>query len=39
MESGVVFSGAIAPSIALELVGFPLLAWWMIVSGKRAVQL
>ena len=36
MDSGVVFSAAIAPSIAFELVGFPLLAWWLIASGKRA---
>jgi hypothetical protein len=36
MDSGVVFSAAIAPSIALELIGFPLLAWWLIASGKRA---
>ena len=36
MDSGVVFSAAIAPSIAFELVGFPLLAWWLIASGNRA---
>jgi len=35
MDGGVVFSAAIAPSIAFELVGFPLLAWWLIASGKR----
>jgi len=37
MDSGVIFSAAIAPSIAFELIGFPLLAWWLVVSGKRAV--
>lgn len=35
MESGAIFSAAIAPSIALELIGFPLLAWWLAVSGRR----
>ena len=35
MDSGVIFSAAIAPSIALELIGFPLLAWWLAVSEKR----
>jgi len=35
MDTGVVFSAAIAPSIAFELVGFPLLAWWLIASDKR----
>jgi hypothetical protein len=39
MDSGVIFSAAIAPSIAFELIGFPLLAWWLIASGKRAAQL
>ena len=34
MDSGVIFSTAIAPSIALELIGFPLLAWWLVVSEK-----
>jgi len=37
METGVVFSAAIAPSFAFELVGFPLLAWWLIASGKKEV--
>ena len=35
MDSDVIISAAIAPSIALELIGFPLLAWWLVVS-KRA---
>ena len=35
MESGAIFSAAIAPSIAFELIGFPLLAWWLVVSGRR----
>jgi hypothetical protein len=37
MDSGVIFSTAIAPSIALEFIGFPLLAWWLTASAKRAV--
>jgi hypothetical protein len=38
IDSGVIFSAAIAPSIALELIGFPLLAWWLVVSGRREDQ-
>jgi hypothetical protein len=38
MDSDVIFSAAIAPSIALELIGFPLLAWWLVVSGRREDQ-
>jgi hypothetical protein len=38
IDSGVIFSIAIAPSIALELIGFPLLAWWLVVSGRREDQ-
>ncbi|MFT5787227.1 MAG: hypothetical protein ACI9KK_002589 [Ascidiaceihabitans sp.] len=38
IDSGVIFSAAIAPSIALELIGFPLLAWWLVVSGRRGDQ-
>jgi uncharacterized protein DUF4345 len=37
VDTGVIFSAAIAPSLAFELVGFPLLAWWLIASGKREV--
>ena len=37
MDAGVIFSAAIAPSLVFELVGFPLLAWWLIASGKREV--
>ena len=37
MDSDVIFSAAIAPSITFELIGFPLLAWWLVVSGKREV--
>lgn len=36
MDMSVVFGGAIGPSVALELIGFPLLAWILIRSGKRA---
>lgn len=39
MESGVLFSPAILPSLMLELVGFPLLAYWLIMSGKREEKL
>jgi hypothetical protein len=35
MDAGVILSAAIAPSLAFELFGFPLLAWWLISSGKR----
>ncbi|KPA20653.1 hypothetical protein shim_31060 [Shimia sp. SK013] len=35
MDTEVIFSAAIAPSLAFELVGFPLLAWWLVASGKR----
>lgn len=35
MDSGVIFSAAIAPSVVLELFGFPLLAWWLVMSGRR----
>lgn len=34
LASGVIFSAAVAPSMVLELIGFPLLAWWLIKSGK-----
>ena len=35
MDSGVILSAAIAPSLAFELIGFPLLAWWIWMSGKN----
>ena len=35
LESGVIFSAAIAPSFAFEVIGFPLLAWWMMASGRH----
>ena len=35
MNAEVIFSSAILPSLVFELVGFPLLACWLIVSGKR----
>lgn len=37
MDMGVIFSTAFAPSLALELIGFPLLAWWLVVSAPREV--
>ena len=36
IEGGAVFSAAIAPSMVFELIGFPLLAWWLVKSGKSA---
>ena len=38
MDSGVIFSAAIAPSLVLELLGFPLLAWWLVVSKNREAK-
>lgn len=35
MANGGILSAAIAPSLAFELVGFPLIAWWLIISEKR----
>ncbi len=35
MNTDVMFSAAIAPSFAFELVGFPLLAWWLMASGRQ----
>jgi len=38
IDSGGIFSAAIAPSISPELFGFPLLAWWLVVSRRREDQ-
>ncbi|MFT6943467.1 MAG: hypothetical protein ACI8Z1_004025 [Candidatus Azotimanducaceae bacterium] len=38
MDSGVIFSAAIAPSFVLELIGFPLLAWWLVMSKNREIK-
>ena len=38
MGSGVIFSAAIVPSIALELIGFPLLARWLVKSKNGRVN-
>lgn len=35
MDSGVIFTVEVAPSLAFELLGFPLLAWWLVSSGRR----
>ena len=35
LDTGVIFSAAIAPSITIEIIGFPLLAWWLLASGKQ----
>lgn len=37
LSSGVVFSAAIIPSMTLELIGFPLVGWWLLRSGKRPI--
>lgn len=37
MNLDVIFSAAVALSLALELVWFPLLAWWLVASAKRVV--
>lgn len=34
-DSGVVFSAAIIPSLVFELIGLPLLAWWLLRSAKE----
>jgi hypothetical protein len=36
LDCGAVFSAAILPSLALEIIAFPLLAWWLVRSGKFA---
>jgi len=36
IENGVVFSPAILPSLALEVLAFPLLGWWVFWSGRPA---
>ena len=38
VDSDVIFSAAIAPSLVLELFGFPLLAWWLVVSKNRETK-
>jgi hypothetical protein len=38
LDSGVIFSAAIAPSLMLELFGFPLLAWRLVVSKNRETK-
>jgi hypothetical protein len=38
IDSGVIFSAAIAPSIMLELFGFPLLAWWLVMSKNQKTK-
>ena len=35
LEGGAVFSAAIVPSLALEIIGFPLLAWWLLQTAKQ----
>ncbi|MGR3647626.1 MAG: DUF4345 domain-containing protein [Shimia sp.] len=39
LDTEVLFSASIAPSLTFELVGFPLLAWWLMASGKRDAQI
>ena len=38
VDSDVIFSAAIAPSLVLELFGFPLLAWGLGVSKNRETK-
>ena len=38
IDSGVIFSAAIAPSLVLELFGFPLLAWWLVMSKNQETK-
>lgn len=38
VDSGVIFSAAVAPSLVLELFGFPLLACWLVVSKNRETK-
>jgi hypothetical protein len=35
IDSGIIFSASIAPSLVLELFGFPLLACWLVMSRNR----
>ncbi|WP_439155105.1 DUF4345 family protein [Yoonia sp.] len=37
MDLDVIFNAAIAASLTLELIGFPLLARWLVVSAPRDV--
>lgn len=37
MSGGAVFSAAIIPSITLELIAFPLLGWWLLRRGNKAM--
>lgn len=37
LSSGVIFSAAVLPSMVVELFAFPLLGWWLLRSGRRAV--
>lgn len=34
MDASIVLSSAIAPSMVLELIGFPLLALWLVRTGR-----
>ncbi|CUH41252.1 DUF4345 family protein [Ruegeria atlantica] len=34
IDGGAVFSAEVMPSLVLELVAFPILAWWLAKSGK-----
>jgi hypothetical protein len=38
IDSGVIFSAAIAPSIMLELFGSPLLAWRLVMSKNQKTK-
>ena len=34
LDGGAVFSAEVMPSLVLELVAFPLLAWWLVRASK-----
>lgn len=36
MDASIILSGSIAPSMVLELIGFPLLALWLVRTGRAA---
>ncbi|MBL4890515.1 MAG: DUF4345 domain-containing protein [Rhizobiaceae bacterium] len=38
LDMDVIFSADIAPSLALELIAFPLLAYWLSKSGQKSGQ-
>lgn len=35
LDASVLLSSAVAPSMVLEIIGFPALAWWLVRAGRR----